>query len=145
MDKWPFLQLTEHLYAVENTLVRVFVDWHSDKVRIPDTDDGDHDQHRLKEWSITHSSCQTVKRRRIPRREAYSTRCYGSLTRLDSPVTAAQTPVSGSRPNTFLISCNVLRISGRSHHSVRISVRYVDNMMTLYRLRRPSGRPPDDI
>ena len=30
-----------------------------------------------------------------------------------------------------------------SHHSVRISDRYVDNTMTLYRLRRPSGRPPD--
>jgi hypothetical protein len=30
------------------------------------------------------------------------------------------------------------------HHSVRISVRYVDNMMTLHRSRRPSGRPPDD-
>ena len=33
---------------------------------------------------------------------------------------------------------------GTSHHSVRISVRYVDNMMTLYCLRRPSGRLPDD-
>jgi len=30
-------------------------------------------------------------------------------------------------------------------HSVQISDGYVDNMMTLYRLRRPSGRPPDDI
>jgi hypothetical protein len=29
-------------------------------------------------------------------------------------------------------------------HSVQISDGYVDNMMTLYRLRRPSGRPPDD-
>jgi hypothetical protein len=28
-------------------------------------------------------------------------------------------------------------------HSVQISDGYVDNMMTLYRLRRPSGRPPD--
>jgi len=30
-----------------------------------------------------------------------------------------------------------------THHSVRIYVRYVDNTMTLCRLRRPSGRPPD--
>jgi hypothetical protein len=29
-------------------------------------------------------------------------------------------------------------------HSVRISDGYVDNMMTLYRLRRPSGHPLDD-
>ena len=29
-------------------------------------------------------------------------------------------------------------------HSVQISDGYVDNMMTLYCLRRPSGRPPDD-
>jgi hypothetical protein len=29
-------------------------------------------------------------------------------------------------------------------HSVQISDGYVDNMMTLYRLRHPSGRPPDD-
>jgi Retrotransposon gag protein len=29
-------------------------------------------------------------------------------------------------------------------NSVQISDGYVDNMMTLYRLRRPSGRPPDD-
>jgi hypothetical protein len=28
-------------------------------------------------------------------------------------------------------------------HSVQISDGYVDNMMTLYRLRRPSRRPPD--
>ena len=28
-------------------------------------------------------------------------------------------------------------------HSVQISDGYVDNMMTLYRLRCPSGRPPD--
>ena len=28
-------------------------------------------------------------------------------------------------------------------HSVQISNGYVDNMMTLYRLRRPSRRPPD--
>ena len=31
-----------------------------------------------------------------------------------------------------------------AHHSVQISIRYVDNMMTLYRLRHPSGRLPDD-
>jgi hypothetical protein len=31
------------------------------------------------------------------------------------------------------------------HHSVRIYVRYVDNTMTLYRLRRRNGRPPDYI
>jgi len=28
-------------------------------------------------------------------------------------------------------------------HSVQIHVRYVDNTMTLYRLRRLSGRPAD--
>ena len=28
-------------------------------------------------------------------------------------------------------------------HLVQIYDRYVDNIMTLYRLRRPSGRPPD--
>jgi hypothetical protein len=28
-------------------------------------------------------------------------------------------------------------------HSVQICVRYTDNMMTLYRLRRLSGRPAD--
>jgi hypothetical protein len=38
----------------------------------------------------------------------------------------------------------VTSIKDRTHHSVQISVRYVDNMMTLYCLRRPSGRPPDD-
>ena len=31
----------------------------------------------------------------------------------------------------------------RTHHSVQIHDRYVDNIMTLYRLRRASGRPPD--
>ena len=31
-----------------------------------------------------------------------------------------------------------------AHHSVPIPDRYVDNTMTLYRLRRPSGRPPDN-
>jgi hypothetical protein len=30
-----------------------------------------------------------------------------------------------------------------AHHSVLISDSYVDYMMTLYRLRRPSGCPPD--
>jgi hypothetical protein len=29
------------------------------------------------------------------------------------------------------------------HHSVRISDSNMDNIMTLYRLRRASGRPPD--
>ena len=29
------------------------------------------------------------------------------------------------------------------HHSVQISLRYADNIVTLYRLRRPSGRPAD--
>jgi hypothetical protein len=29
-------------------------------------------------------------------------------------------------------------------HSVQISDGYVDNMMTLYHLRHPSGHPPDD-
>ena len=29
------------------------------------------------------------------------------------------------------------------HHSVQISIRYADNIVTLYRLRRPSGRPAD--
>jgi hypothetical protein len=37
-----------------------------------------------------------------------------------------------------------LLLGGTTHHSVRIYVRYVDNMMTLYRLRRPSGCPLDD-
>jgi hypothetical protein len=32
-----------------------------------------------------------------------------------------------------------------AHHSVLISDRYVDNTMTLCRLRRRSGRPPDYI
>ena len=32
---------------------------------------------------------------------------------------------------------------GDSHHSVQISIRYADNIVTLYRLRRPSGRPAD--
>ena len=30
-----------------------------------------------------------------------------------------------------------------THHSVQISIRYADNIVTLYRLRRPSGRPAD--
>jgi hypothetical protein len=30
-----------------------------------------------------------------------------------------------------------------AHHSVRISIRYVDNTMTLYCLRRPSRHLPD--
>jgi len=30
-----------------------------------------------------------------------------------------------------------------AHHSVRISDSNMDNIMTLYRLRRASGRPPD--
>jgi hypothetical protein len=30
-------------------------------------------------------------------------------------------------------------------HSVQISDSYVDYMMTLYRLRRRNGRPPDGI
>ena len=32
---------------------------------------------------------------------------------------------------------------GGSHHSVRISDGNVDNIVTLYRLRRASGRPLD--
>jgi hypothetical protein len=38
----------------------------------------------------------------------------------------------------------VLNTNEEGGHSVQISDGYVDNMMTLYRLRRPSGRPPDD-
>ena len=30
-----------------------------------------------------------------------------------------------------------------AHHSVQISIRYADNIVTLYHLRRPSGRPAD--
>ena len=34
-------------------------------------------------------------------------------------------------------------VTPMAHHSVQIFVRYVDNTMTLYYLRCPSGRPPD--
>ena len=30
-----------------------------------------------------------------------------------------------------------------THHSVQIHINCVDYIVTLYRLRRPSGRPPD--
>ena len=47
---------------------------------------------------------------------------------------------------TKTFKCKAVERAGQAclpHHSVRIYVRYVDNTMTLCRLRRPSGRPPD--
>jgi hypothetical protein len=44
---------------------------------------------------------------------------------------------------TSPIVCPMPDYAPSSHHSVRIQVRYVDNIKTLYRLRRASGRPPD--
>jgi hypothetical protein len=39
-----------------------------------------------------------------------------------------------------LADCHSKLKNMMAHHSVQIYVRYVDNTMTLYRLRRPSGR-----
>ena len=41
------------------------------------------------------------------------------------------------------VAANKLEEYYNTHHSVLIYNRYTDNIKTLYRLRRASGRPPD--
>ena len=60
--------------------------------------------------------------------------------------TTPVTPISIA--NSFLTSLQTAAehtVTGDRipHHSVPIHVRYIDNRLTLYRLRHPSGRPPD--